>query len=153
MLTTVEHLSTAHRRPQSCRVEHWRMSRSAPTGLPIWEIRRRGVQGARAHLMAKDRTMRVLLRGGRSNADTERTAMPNPFPSLKPAAMLRILAALGYVVVRQKGSHRRLEADGMPPLTFAFHDSQSLSPGVVRDILVKQVGLGQDQALRAVGAR
>ncbi|MFD9717417.1 type II toxin-antitoxin system HicA family toxin [Streptomyces sp. NPDC059076] len=67
--------------------------------------------------------------------------------------MLRILAALGYVVVRQKGSHRRLEADGMPPLTFAFHDSQSLSPGVVRDILVKQVGLGQDQALRAVGAR
>lgn len=77
--------------------------------------------------------------------------MPNPFPSLKAAAMLAVLQGnLGYRTVRQKGSHRRLEADGRPPLTFAFHPGDSLSPGVVRDILVKQVGLTQDEALRVV---
>lgn len=77
--------------------------------------------------------------------------MPNPFPSLKAAAMLTVLQGnLGYRIVRQKGSHRRLEADGRPSLTFAFHPGDSLSPGVVRDILVKQVGLSQDEALRVV---
>jgi predicted RNA binding protein YcfA (HicA-like mRNA interferase family) len=77
--------------------------------------------------------------------------MPNPFPSLKAAAMLAVLTReLGYSIVRQKGSHRRLEVEGRPGLTFAFHDGESLSPGVVRDILVKQVGLSQDEALRVV---
>ena len=55
--------------------------------------------------------------------------------------MLAVLQGkLGYEIERQRGSHRRLVAEGRPPLTFAFHDSESLSPGVVRDILVKQVG-------------
>jgi predicted RNA binding protein YcfA (HicA-like mRNA interferase family) len=67
--------------------------------------------------------------------------------------MLRVLFALGYKISRQKGSHRRLEADGMPPLTFAFHDGASLSPGEVRDILVKQAELSEDDALKAVGAK
>jgi predicted RNA binding protein YcfA (HicA-like mRNA interferase family) len=32
--------------------------------------------------------------------------VPNPFPSLKARAMLRLLQAeLGYAVVRQSGSH------------------------------------------------
>jgi predicted RNA binding protein YcfA (HicA-like mRNA interferase family) len=57
---------------------------------------------------------------------------------------------LGYEIVRQRGSHRRLAAEGRPVLTFAFHDSVSLSPGEVRDILVKQVGLSQDEALMVV---
>jgi predicted RNA binding protein YcfA (HicA-like mRNA interferase family) len=65
--------------------------------------------------------------------------------------MLAVLQGrLGYEIERQSGSHRRLLADGRPPLTFAFHDGESLSPGVVRDILVKQVGLGRDEALRVV---
>lgn len=77
--------------------------------------------------------------------------MPNPFPSLKARAMLAILRGrLGYEIERQSGSHRRLVAEGRPPLTFAFHDSASLSPGEVRDILVKQVGLDRDEALRVV---
>ena len=57
---------------------------------------------------------------------------------------------LGYEIVRQRGSHRRLAVTGRPTLTFAFHDGVSLSPGVVRDILVKQVGLSQDEALTVV---
>jgi predicted RNA binding protein YcfA (HicA-like mRNA interferase family) len=65
--------------------------------------------------------------------------------------MLAVLQGqLGYKIARQSGSHRRLMADGRPPLTFAFHDSASLSPGEVRDILVKQVGLDHDEALRVV---
>ncbi len=77
--------------------------------------------------------------------------MPNPFPSLKARAMLALLQGeLGYEIERQSGSHRRLVAKGRPTLTFAFHDSVSLSPGEVRDILVKQVGLSRDEALRVV---
>lgn len=65
--------------------------------------------------------------------------------------MLAVLQGkLGYEIERRSGSHRRLVADGRPPLTFAFHDSASLSPGEVRDILVKQVGLDRDEALRLV---
>jgi predicted RNA binding protein YcfA (HicA-like mRNA interferase family) len=35
--------------------------------------------------------------------------MPSPFPALRERAMLRILFALGYVVARQTGSHKRLK--------------------------------------------
>ncbi|WP_376771509.1 type II toxin-antitoxin system HicA family toxin [Actinomadura alba] len=64
--------------------------------------------------------------------------------------MLRVLRSLGYEEVRRRGSHCRLEAEGRPSLTFAFHDGVSLAPGVVRDILVKQVGLDVDEALKVV---
>lgn len=65
--------------------------------------------------------------------------------------MLAILEdQLGYRVVRRVGSHRRLAADGRPTLTFAFHDKHEVGPGVVRDILVKQVGLTLEAALEVV---
>ncbi len=78
--------------------------------------------------------------------------MSNPFPSLKAAAMLRVLTReLGYQVAREAGgSHRRLVAEGRPPLTFAFHQGATLPPGVVRDILMKQVGLDRQTALKVV---
>lgn len=77
--------------------------------------------------------------------------MPNPFPSLKARALLALLQGkLGYQISRQTGSHRRLVAEGRSPLTFAFHDNVSLSPGVVRDILVKQAGLSHNEALEVV---
>lgn len=79
------------------------------------------------------------------------TCVPNPFPSLKARAMLAILQRdLGYEIARQKGSHRWLTAADRPPLLFAHHDSATLSPGEVRDILVKQAGLGRAEALRLV---
>jgi predicted RNA binding protein YcfA (HicA-like mRNA interferase family) len=65
--------------------------------------------------------------------------------------MLAVLQReLGYTVERQAGSHRRLAAKGRPTLTFAFHDGVSLSPGEVRDILIKQVGLSKEDALKVV---
>jgi predicted RNA binding protein YcfA (HicA-like mRNA interferase family) len=67
--------------------------------------------------------------------------------------MLRILYGLGYVQVRQNGSHRMLRAAGRSPITFATHPGASLAPGLVREILVKQAGLTEDEALKEVGAK
>jgi predicted RNA binding protein YcfA (HicA-like mRNA interferase family) len=50
------------------------------------------------------------------------------------------------VVVRQRGSHKRLEAPGRPALTLAFKDGDELPPGLIRSILVKQVGLTLEEA-------
>ncbi|MDO8363059.1 MAG: type II toxin-antitoxin system HicA family toxin [Actinomycetota bacterium] len=56
-------------------------------------------------------------------------------------------APLRYEVTRTSGSHRRMEsAGGYPPLTFAFHATQTLPPGLVRKVLVKDVGLTVDEA-------
>jgi predicted RNA binding protein YcfA (HicA-like mRNA interferase family) len=51
-------------------------------------------------------------------------------------------------VVRQTGSHRRLEAPQRPPLTLAFHERATIAPGLVRKILVDDVGLTDAEARR-----
>lgn len=70
------------------------------------------------------------------------------FPSLKARRLLSILKAkpLSSGIVRQTGSHRRMEADGRPPLTFAFHDGATIPGRMVRKIVVDQVGLDEDEA-------
>ena len=70
------------------------------------------------------------------------------FPSLKTRRLLAILTSepLNYRIVRQVGSHRRLEAVDRPPLMFAFHDRATIAPGLVRKILVNDVGLSEDDA-------
>ena len=72
----------------------------------------------------------------------------NPFPSIKAKRLLAVLERkpLGYRVARQSGSHRRMEAPGHPPLTFAFHDKATIPAGLVRKILVRDVGLAEDEA-------
>ncbi|MGH2952579.1 MAG: type II toxin-antitoxin system HicA family toxin [Solirubrobacterales bacterium] len=72
------------------------------------------------------------------------------FPSLKARQLLRVLTSepLGYRIVRQSGSHRRLQAAGRPPITFSFHDRQTVRPATVKRILCDQVGLTEDEALR-----
>ncbi len=73
-----------------------------------------------------------------------------PYPSLKARELRRILERepLSYVAVRSKGSHVKLVSPkGYGELLFAFHDGQNLPPGLVRNILVKQVGLNDDEAL------
>jgi predicted RNA binding protein YcfA (HicA-like mRNA interferase family) len=69
---------------------------------------------------------------------------------MKAKRLLRILMSgpLNYRVVRQAGSHRRLHADGHPPLTWAFHDGRTLAPSEVRRVLIDHVGLAEDEALR-----
>jgi predicted RNA binding protein YcfA (HicA-like mRNA interferase family) len=53
---------------------------------------------------------------------------------------------LGYRVVRQSGSHRRLESPRYPPLTFAFHDGATVPGGLVRKVLTRDVGLADEEA-------
>ncbi len=67
---------------------------------------------------------------------------------MKARRLLAILERepLNYRVSRQSGSHRRMEAPGRPPLTFAFHDKATVPPGVVRKVLVRDVGLAEAEA-------
>ncbi|HWW67497.1 MAG TPA: type II toxin-antitoxin system HicA family toxin [Solirubrobacterales bacterium] len=70
------------------------------------------------------------------------------FPSIKARRLLAILERkpLGYRVVRQAGSHRRMESPQHPPLTFAFHDTATVPSGLVRKILTRDVGLAEQEA-------
>lgn len=71
------------------------------------------------------------------------------FPSLKAKQMLALLKRkpLEYRVVEQVGSHRKLESpNGYPPLGFSFHDKATLPRGLVRKILIKDVGLSEEDA-------
>jgi predicted RNA binding protein YcfA (HicA-like mRNA interferase family) len=54
---------------------------------------------------------------------------------------------LSYEIARQRGSHRRLKSPGRPSLTFAFHDGATVSPGLVRKVLCRDVGLSEQEAL------
>ncbi|HEX3392668.1 MAG TPA: type II toxin-antitoxin system HicA family toxin [Solirubrobacteraceae bacterium] len=71
------------------------------------------------------------------------------FPSLKAKKLMRVLQAqpLGYEIVRQKGSHRKLAAPNHPTITFSFHDNQTIRPSTVKDILCNQLGLVEQDAL------
>ena len=74
--------------------------------------------------------------------------MDSRFPSIKARRLLAILTnePLNYRVVRQAGSHRTLEAADRPRLMFAFHDGTTIAPGLVRKILVTDVGLTDEEA-------
>lgn len=77
------------------------------------------------------------------------------FPSMKPKEMLRVLTRdpLNYEIYQQSGSHRKLRASGRPQLIFAYHDGATIAPGMVRKMLVKDVGLSEEEALRLVSGR
>lgn len=75
------------------------------------------------------------------------------FPSMKAAKLQSLLEVkLGYSVKAQRGSHKKMvSAAGHPQLTFAFHDGAEVPPGLVRKILVKDVGLTADAAAQLLG--
>jgi len=65
------------------------------------------------------------------------------YPTLKPRQVLAMLKRVGYQQVRQKGSHRRLEADDRPPITLAYHDGSDVPRIALRKLLEKQIGLSE----------
>jgi predicted RNA binding protein YcfA (HicA-like mRNA interferase family) len=72
---------------------------------------------------------------------------------MKARQLLSVLTRppLRYEVVRRTGSRRRLKsAAGYPPLTFAWHDGVTIAPGMVRKVLVQEVGLSLEEALQCV---
>ncbi|MGH9209455.1 MAG: type II toxin-antitoxin system HicA family toxin [Acidimicrobiales bacterium] len=70
------------------------------------------------------------------------------FRSMKWRELQRVLerAPLNYRVERQRGSHRIMVAEGRPKLVIAGHESGSVPAGLVRKILVKDVGMSEDEA-------
>ena len=70
---------------------------------------------------------------------------------MKPSDLSSILTRLGYKEVRRKGSHRRLTCEGRQPLTFAFHDGQTIPPGMVKKVLTKDVGLSDNEIQDLIG--
>jgi predicted RNA binding protein YcfA (HicA-like mRNA interferase family) len=72
------------------------------------------------------------------------------FGAVKWRRLRRILEGepLGYRVTRPTGSHRTMEARGRPTLHLSFHDNQELPGGLVRKILLGDVGLTEAEALK-----
>lgn len=67
------------------------------------------------------------------------------FPSMKGSQVLRPLKRVGYRIARQRGSHCKLVADNRPPLVFGWHDNADVSPQALKNLLVKQVGLTDEE--------
>ncbi len=62
-------------------------------------------------------------------------------PALKSRQVLKLLLKIGYRQERQRGSHRKLVADGRKTIVFAFHDGATVPPAALRVMLVKRAGL------------
>ena len=68
-------------------------------------------------------------------------------PTLKPREVVGLLDRLGFVEVRQRGSHKQFRhADGRGT-TVPFHAGRDISPTLLRKI-AKDIGLSAEQFLR-----
>lgn len=74
------------------------------------------------------------------------------YPSLR-ARRLRAAPEreLGYVVVRQNGSHKQMRAPELQPITFSFADGDAIGAVMVRRILLS-TGISEEKA-REVASR
>lgn len=72
--------------------------------------------------------------------------MPKP-PVLKPREVCRILESLGFVLVRQRGSHMQYRHSDGRCTTVPNHPGRDISPVLLRQI-VKDIGLTMDEFLR-----
>lgn len=68
-------------------------------------------------------------------------------PVLKPREVIALLVSLGFVEVRQRGSHKQFRhADGRAT-TVPFHAGRDISPILLRQI-AKDIGLTIDELLK-----
>ena len=68
-------------------------------------------------------------------------------PVLKPREVVSILTALGFVEIRQKGSHKQFRHSDGRTTTVPFHPGRDLSPILLRQI-AKDIGLTVDDLLK-----
>jgi predicted RNA binding protein YcfA (HicA-like mRNA interferase family) len=71
--------------------------------------------------------------------------MYTKLPSLKPKEVIKVLEKLGFVFVRQKGSHR-IYVKGNIVITIPYHN-KDLKKGTLRAI-IKQAGLSVEEFLK-----
>jgi len=67
-------------------------------------------------------------------------------PVLKPQEVVRLLLALGFREVRQKGSHKQFRHDDGRCTTVPFHQGQDISPILLRKIAA-DIGATVDRLL------
>ena len=67
-------------------------------------------------------------------------------PVLKPREAIRILERLGFVQIRQRGSHRQFRHPDGRQTTVPNHGSRDLSPILLRQI-IKDIGMTADEFL------
>jgi predicted RNA binding protein YcfA (HicA-like mRNA interferase family) len=68
------------------------------------------------------------------------------FPVLKPDEIVSILLALGFLEVRQRGSHKQFRCPDGRSTTVPFHKGRDVSPVLLRQI-AKDIGLSVDEFL------
>jgi predicted RNA binding protein YcfA (HicA-like mRNA interferase family) len=56
------------------------------------------------------------------------------WPAVKANKVLRALQSIGWVVVRQRGSHRIMQRPGYQDFTFAFHEKEEIGPKMLSRI-------------------
>ena len=68
-------------------------------------------------------------------------------PILKPQEVVRILEKLGFVEVRQKGSHKQFRHEDGRGTTVPFHKGRDISPRLLRQI-ASDIGLTVEEMLK-----
>ena len=68
-------------------------------------------------------------------------------PVLKPREVIAILETLGFVQVRQRGSHRQFKHRDGRNTTVPVHQGRDISPILLRQI-AKDIGLSVDEFLK-----
>jgi predicted RNA binding protein YcfA (HicA-like mRNA interferase family) len=69
-------------------------------------------------------------------------------PVLKPQAVVRILENLGFVEVRQKGSHKQFRHHDGRGTTVPFHKGRDISPKLLRQIAI-DIGVTVEEMLES----
>lgn len=67
-------------------------------------------------------------------------------PILKPQKVVRILNNLGFIEVRQKGSHKQFRHEDGRATTVPFHKGRDIAPRLLRQI-AKDIDLTIDEFL------
>jgi predicted RNA binding protein YcfA (HicA-like mRNA interferase family) len=67
-------------------------------------------------------------------------------PILKPQEIVRILNNLGFIEVRQKGSHKQFRHQDGRATTVPFHKGRDIAPRLLRQI-AKDIDLTIDEFL------
>jgi predicted RNA binding protein YcfA (HicA-like mRNA interferase family) len=69
------------------------------------------------------------------------------YPILKPKEVVAILERLGFIEVRQRGSHKQFRHSDGRSTTIPFHSGRDISPILLRQI-AKDVGLTVEELLK-----
>ncbi|MBS0600857.1 MAG: type II toxin-antitoxin system HicA family toxin [Proteobacteria bacterium] len=69
-------------------------------------------------------------------------------PVLTPREVLRLLGCLGFVEIRQRGSHKQLRHPDGRGTTVPFHAGRDISPILLRQI-ARDIGVTIDDFIRA----